>query len=789
VAMGLVVSMDNSSMENHKNSAGFAPPAPLTPSTVEHWRVLLAEFVHLLGLLLIHSRHAKSVRATSVLFDQMLRHLTVLEKMPGHESTMVMSCTRPEKASQAGQISYRILFGNLILQRAMQGVDVAPFDGKHSAYLNNALDHTFDYLLQQGIQGLYFQLPGGSAEKINQLRLTLNIIARFQDAVTHQGTVTFHYGSRAMAIPLIYDHHNQPDYNLTLLAGINGLTNANTRELLKQARAFHDLALSKNVDDQQTYPVIKDGYNQIFKVRSLRSQIVKPPVEVNNLPWIEGQTGVPKKTEAVFTQKESAINGEGTGVVGNREVKRIGGPYDEQPVRNDFAQTAATRNYLAAYLDGHEDLIRAALDDVIIDDYSSLETQAVAERLVAVSRMLYAIEKKSQDPGVVDRLLYFLQVRMLQVSDLVLANIEVQRQGLKFYSQGRAIVVGLVHSRLVDLIILVKDQVVTRQKIDIIRKIAFDFTHQYAGLVVDGFGVSDKHAHHLLDLFKSCFDAQGSFYRDAFEARIDTMAQQADAFFEINWCFLKETPRHLDRLAFLNAIQLLMARLQDPKRALRFLLDDLCQHTTRIDYADRNAFVLANILMQAENKALHVDLERSPDSLLHNARDIHGEVQRYALWRINTDQIRVVIKVKTIHHALEQAFKDSAQDPAIDKEGTVGFLLALEREALIFLTLVNGPTARRILRGMLKVYGQYQAAIYRRAGDSGQNPQIMEQLQLVVRCMGCVGYAEDIQLLKNLAQSADHFCALDPHPSQALQVKLVLKQVADAIKRLLAQAP
>lgn len=762
-------------MEDHTEIGVIKPPAYLKPTEAEHWRVLLAEFVHLLGLLLIHSRHAQSVKATSVLFDQMMRHLSILDKMPGHEGALMLSCSELESSGPAKGVNYRILFGNLILQRAPHEKDATPITGKHANYLNNALDQTFGYLLGYGIHSLYLQLPGESDDKIDQLRLALNIISRFQDAVENKGAVTFHYGDRALAVPLIYNPRQRPDFNLTLLAGMNGLSEANAKELIKQAQAFHDLALAANVDNPQQYKVVKESYDQIFKVRSLRSQIVKPLLEVNNIPWISEQEAV-KACDASDADPELSTDtaADPCDAVRARSI--------DVPDRDNFPKTDATRQYLTGYLKSEDARFEKDLDAILIDDYQPLNTQGLAERLVAGSRLLYGIEKKSQDPAVVDHLLNFLQVRLLQVSDQVLADIEVLRQGLRFLTQGRAMVVGLVHSRLVDMVTLVKDQVTTRRKIAVIQKIAFDFNHQYTGLVVDGFNISTEHAHHLLDLFKCCFGTGGRFNREAFEARIDGMAQQANAFFEVNWCFLKETPHFKDRLAFLNAIQLLMARLKDPKRALRFLMDDLCQNTEQVDYTDRNAFVLGNVLLQAENTTLHVDLECTSETILGSAHQVDNEVHQYALWRINTDQIRVVNKIKTIHHALEDALASAAEG----ETGAVDFLLALEREALIFMALVNGPTARRIVCSLLERYADPQTALYASASRSGKLSHILAQLEIVVRCMAWVGYSEHIPLVQSLADNIDHFLDLEPHPVHAVRVKKIMEWVPATINKIMS---
>ncbi len=703
--------------------------------------------------------------------------------MPGHDGTMMMICYRPVKKVPAETISYRILFGNISLQCSSQGHGATPIAGKHAGYLNHALDQTFDYMLSYGIASLHLRLPGDSTKKTDQLNLALNIIARFQDAVKKQSAVTFHYGDRPLVIPMVRNYMDLPDFNLTLLAGINGLSAANADELIKQAQAYHDIALSENADNAHRYKVIKDNYTQIFNVRSLRSQIIKPLVEVNTLPWDGGRTcdDIVKGSGRL----QGAASGSGTGCFDPSQLdeKAPVTPVFHQPTNLQLMDASHMQKYLLGFIADDEPSV-IKLKDVLLNDYGTVNTQAIAERLISASGLLYAIEKKSQDPEVVDRLLYFLQCRLLQVSDQVLSNIEVLRQGLRFVAQGRSMVVGLVHARLVDLITLVKDQVITQHKIAIVQKIAFEFAHQNAGLMVDTFDISDAHAHHLLDFFKSCFNADGHFFRDAFESRIDAMAQQADAFFEINWCFLKETPQRKDRLAFLNAIQLLMTRLGDAKRALCFLLDDLCRSTDRVDYTDRNAFVLANILLQAENKTLHVDLDRTPENLLLGTHAVQNDVRRYALWRINTDQIRVVAKIKTIHRALEQILCESGTEAGSDRDRTVEFLLALEREALIFLALVKGPTARKLINNVLQRYGAYDSEMYRNASSSEHLCLLVGQLHIVVRCMGCVGYADNASILKRIAENTQKLNALDSNPVFTMKVQQTLNWIEEAIEKI-----
>lgn len=773
-------------MENHLNPDEVKPSVTVTPSAPEHWRVLLAEFVHLLGLLLIHLRQTQSVRATSVLFEQMMHHLKVLEKMPGHEGALMLSCGVLNKDDETDVIQYRILFGNLILQRTSHDKENLLIAGKQGAYLNHALDQTFDYLVHYGIESLFLQLPGEQEDKIGELRLALNIVARIQDAVKSHEAVTFHYGDRPLTVPLIYNPQGEPDFNLTLLAGVNGLSAANAEELVKQAQAFHDLALAANRDSSQPLKIVKQSYNQIFKVRSLRSQIVRPLVEVNNNPWIGVQPGANSDEDPVTGRSASDTDGQADTAVKDHK-EEIG--YVQsltlfiQNAVDILSESGATRQYLMQYLSGNDSSVQADLTTVIVDDYSAFNTLEIGKCLVAASRLLHVIDKMSQNPAVGDRLLYLLQDRLLQVDDQVLAKIEVQNQGVRLITRGRTMLVGLVHPRLVDMIVLVKDQVMTRKKIAAIGKIAFRFEKQFTDLVADTFSVSKEDARQLLDIFSACFDIHGGFSRDAFENRMESMALQANTFFEVNWCFLQATPHGMDRLGLLNAVQHLMVCLEDPKRALRFLLDYLCSHSDQVGYTDRNAFVLANVLMRAENESLHVDLEHTPDSILSHCDDVDNEVHRYALWRVNTDQVRVVKKLDAIHDALEDAFKMAAAG----KAAAVDFLLALEREAFIFLTLVKGPTARQILSRMLAHYGDPETPLFKNALACEGLSAIMVQLRLLIQCMGWVGYRESIASLEAVAGNADKMLSLDLQPAYADQVKLSIERVNHAINKIKAR--
>jgi hypothetical protein len=746
------------------------------------WRIVLAEFLHLLGLFLRHARQAKSARATAVLFEQMMRHLMILERMPGHDGYLVVHNKDNGGSGPVDETGYRILFGPLAIQSnrnplASEGSMVS----KRMVLLKSGLEQTFEYLSEQRIDALYFELPGGSAKRTDQLRLSLNIVARYPAAVANATSITFRYYGRALTIPLIRDSRGNPDPNLTLVAGLNSLTTVNARALIKQAEAYDQMKTALNANSEGT-TALNDSYNQIFQVRSLRAQIIRPPVEVNNLPAMEAMQRIKRKT----LNEQAAIDDQTTGNAADDSIAAgsLDAPMRPITVPDNVLKkiTQLERSFFSDWIDVDDPQYETALKAVLSDSYEQLDTTDIGRRLAAVSGLIYAVEKRCQDPAVIDRLLFVLQDRLILASERVLANIHVQNQGLKLFSNGRAVIAGLMHQRLIDLVSLVKDKVVTRQKYEIIRGVGFDFNPSGFHTIARGFGLQPNNVHLLMELLKHCFDADGGFHREAFESNVERMAPHADTLFEMLWCFLKLTPRRRDRLAFVNAIPVLMTHLKDPDHALRFILDDLCQDIFQIDFTDRNALVLANILLRTENKELYLDLLRTPEHVLDQAIDKNSAAKRYVVWRLNTDNIRIVTKFKTIHMALANALHSTRDEQAEPQE--TQYLFALEREVLIFMSLAGSMAARGYLHHALLQYGDSSAEIYQNNYIGHYLSQLINHLRIVIRGLGCLGELDDMAVLMVLKSHVEPLSALATHPAQALAVKRAFKWVDASIKAI-----
>jgi hypothetical protein len=748
------------------------------------WRIVLVESVHLLGLFLRHARLAKGARATAIIFEQLLRHLEILEQMPGHGGALILRRYPCDETLHDANPDYHILFGDLTIQGTRD-----PLASRHGivqkglAQLDSGLVQAFACMAQHQIEGLYIELPAGSIARTDELRLALNIMARFQVAVQNSTSITFYYFGRALTIPLIRNRQGQPDPNLTILAGLNGLTTMNTRALIKQAEAYGQMS-SEYEGQKGAVGTHQGSYNQIFQARSLRAQIIRPPVELNNLAVLDALDH--RETEAYGTpigiHKAVDIHtGDMIGTDPSGDHKRPIFMIDDTLKQISLVD----RDFFANWIDVDDERYHSALNAVLSDNYTDFDASDIGRRLADVSGMIYAIEKKCQDPVVIDRLLFMLQDRLLQASDSVLANIHVQNQGLKLFSHGRVVIAGLVHTRLIDLIVLVKDKIVTRHKIDIVRALGFDFERSDHNIVTRGFDLPANSANQLMDLLQSCFKANGGFHREIFESHIDTMAPHADTLFEMLWCFLKLTPRRKDRLALVNAIPLLMTNLKDSGRALRFMIDELCQEIYQVDFTDRNALVLANILLRSENKELYIDLQRTPEHVLDQPVDTNSPVRKYVAWRLNTDHIRIVTKFKTIHSALVDAIKATSEAQAEPLE--TQFLFALEREILIFMSLAGSMTARRFLRYALLQYGDRNVDMYQNAYAGHYLSQFINHLRIVIRGLSGVGEPDDIKTLTDVRNNADSICELALHPAQALAVKRTMKWVDESIKAILTR--
>lgn len=747
---------------------GNGAPPTSTRDYSGQWKVLLGEFIHLLALFWIHSRTAGAARASEVLFRQLLQHLSILAKMPTHTGDILVRRVHHQLRAVHSAPDYVVIFGNLLINSQEERKSAA---SRQFSHLKSALGRACECFAEQDIHSLLLRLPGNSTDSIERFRFSLHILTRYFMAARDGTSIAFRYYGRSLVVPVISDLDGKPDPNLTLMAALNGLSAVNARELIRQARAYVKMDLSES-QDEGAAPNHIGSYDQIFRVRSLRAQVVKPPVEINNLLFLYG-TPMPERmtsdggTPSIETRAEA------------QQFVREPGQGDDLSLG---AHATDHRQKLAGILEAADPSIKSALDGLFADDYASLDPAALGNRFASLSKLIYAVEKRCQDPAVPAGIMDILRIRLKGIADEVMGNIVTQRQGLKIVRKDRSVLVGMVHPRLYDLISLIKEDVAIRQRMAIIKEIAFQVDPCHINLLADGFGIPVSDAHQIFRLLHGCFCANGRFVRPTFESRVDAMSRHENVIFEILWCFLRQTPQRNDRINFLNAIQLLMAHLNDPKRALQFLMADICLSPDTVFFTDRNAFALANVLLHKENKELYIDVHRTPEDVLKVIRPQNQKVRHYADWRLEVDHGRYLSKMRTIAKNIHQVLTAAPGTGPWPFE--LAFLLALEREAIIFSALVQGHTARQVIREALDRYGDPAVPAYHGTSIRNYLPLLIPHLQIVVRALGLTGDQEDIERLTSLERRAKILIELDTHPAHGLRVRQMTKWIPQALEAI-----
>ena len=766
-----------------------APPSHSTPNnsadsaaktmSEDPRQILLIELLNQLGLFLNHARHAKGARATAVMFDQIIQRLQTIEKMPGHDGGIILRRIAHANRSSSNKPDYHILCGVLAFRGSEMSVRFRKAQNS-AGHLSSVLEQAFGCFAEQGISALFIQFPGSSPERIDQLRLALNIAARFHYAVESSASITFRYFGRAMTIPLINDQQGRPDPNLTLVAGLNGLTSTNMRELVKQAEAFSLLA-GKPANESSSF----SNYNQIFSVRSLKSQLIRPLVEVNNLPWMTIGGG---NKEGRGPDARGVFSGRPEKSIEVREANGKAAPADK-PVPLSVHQRQGgvlSPQYLSMYVDQSDRDVSAAMEMLFGTDIVDCRASDIARYLGAATKLLKSMEAHHADADPVARLIAFLYDRLDRLPGSILDGLVPQRQGLKIEQNGKAFLVGMVHPRLLDVLALIKERLLTQRKIEIVKAHALGLHVSQDLEWMRLFGIGKDDCDSVSILLKSCFDREGGFNRTQFSKNIDELAALQNQIFELLWCLLRQTQTANDRVALLNALPPLVARLKDPRGALGFLMADMLQAPDIVEASDRNAFILSNLMLRSRNKESKIDIDHTPEEVLSVRKSLNPDLTGYLVHRIELDEARVQAKFRAIQAHLLRCQRGTQEHHGYAPL-SFQFLLTLEREGLIFMALAGGTIGRSIVREALGFYADIHSDLFQRSTPE-HLPAVIDHMQLVLRAIARVGGRQDLETLKRIEQSALKLMAMNPDPAHTRQVQRMLKWVPLAMRNIQAQA-
>jgi hypothetical protein len=174
----------------------------------------------------------------------------------------------------------------------------------------------------------------------------------------------------------------------------------------------------------------------------------------------------------------------------------------------------------------------------------------------------------------------------------------------------------------------------------------------------------------------------------------------------------------------------------------------------------------------------------TPEEVLLVRNGLDQNITKYAAWRIDVDKGRFQDKLYTVHSQLLEALRGDQQEIVAQPH----FLLSLEREAMIFLSLIAGKTARKTVIDMLQAYGNPHDELYHLPQSRAMLNLLFQQFKLIVRAMGRVADIEDVNLLAQLKQKEARFARIGDGSltSQAQSVRRIMQQADISMRTITA---
>lgn len=714
----------------------------LTPIDSGYWSVLIAESVHLLGLFLSHTQSARNSRATAPLVDQFIRHLYILSKMPSQTGELLIFQSDRSDSQTVDFLGYRIAFGPIAISE--------PSPKAAPDQFMKVLSQGFRCLMNQGIHSIRLRIPDWSIEQAEQLRLALNIAARYRKAADTLSSITFRYFDRVITVPLVLDNNGRPDPNLTITAGLNGLSLNNARSLIRQADALWKLAQEQETDPR--YP--DDTYERLFSLRDLRTHLVKPLLEVNTCRQSEREITPIQRLEV-----DSVHTGQGNAAS------------EEGQTCGDIVWRSIENGNSGQKL----------LDVVGADDYESVDAQEMARRLLYASKLLADFEKL-KDPYPRIRLLHLLKEKYENAPGLILQRIKTLRRGLKIAGTSKALVIGLIHPDLLDLLVGVRERFLSADRCvaaESFGRAVITRSDRDLPALARRFKIAVDEIREPFNVLTDSHDADGAFNIDVFQRRIKERANLSYTFFVVLWYLFKCTFAERESMGYFRAVKHAAAKVSDKKRALRFLLADLLQSPFDVIASDRFALFFSNMLMRVNDQEGRSDNDFTPSDVLKCG--FTGEAQHNAVFQLELNQVAVLTKMHTIHDRLKESLASCADETGDEESRS---LLRLEREVLLFAALVGGNTARMILCGIFSQYEDLLGRISRSANRRSVVDDILGNLQIAVKGLQCVGQYSDLDFLRQLDNSLIRLKRFDGGIAYNRSIQRLIERITSAVKSI-----
>jgi hypothetical protein len=661
-------------------------------------------------------------------YSQISKSIRKLADRPGSNGPLLIRVKGLSSVEryQSSRPDYEVLYSDIAMDRQSVARMIRR-KGDRLAYLEALMSKAFDTFATHDIVSFYLRIPENSPEVLGRVRYAVAMLAQYKSALAGNTDILIPERGRMVATPVMRNEKNQPDVNLTLLAGLNRISVEAMSNLVKEVCEW--INQSDTSAGAHRYASV---YNAISGVKNLSAKLVNPPLEVNNIKWLvldKDQSKLPK---------------------GKAQVARL---------------------VLGRY--GHSPLEQAiALNAVYGSDYADLSAVDLGQRLKRVSELLSAAGERPQKAMITEELIANLQWRMDQVSEAVLEQLTVEGGRARVFHADHWSDLGPLDGSIGRLLGFYCDRMATRKKMLHIGDPGVQFQSRDFEILAREFDMSPLEVREIIDLLKNCFTANGRFLRPGFEDSVEAFSFHEEKVFDILWNYLKQPLPRDDRLAFLNALQLYFIRLKRPEKALEVLLDDFLASPKGVGFSDRNAIMLANLLLRRYNKELEIEIEITPEEVFLVREGLNREAAAAALMMVDHRREAFFEKIRSIHRRIVEALESSGAETA-----GMGFkyLLSLEREIHIFVALLGGDLARSVLRSALNEYGSADSELFRLADSPQTLEALLNHLKILLRGVGRTGELADLPVVDFVIAQREEFLLLSRDERHATLVNRVME--------------
>ncbi len=691
---------------------------------LDAWRLLLVDLVFDFGRFLDACRGAESAAARDAL-AQMTLHLEKLSRMPQADGRILIRHRGrpvPESGRVSGRYDYIILFGNIRLDVSGARQSARRL-GVTAAKLPVRIQEAFLALSTSEISSASLQLGAFDAEERAAFKKSMEALYFFRVAAL---------SGKDGPVPLIRDETGTPDPNLSLLFAISGVKPEAGVELSRKVRSM--LLSAPPGDALEQFLGI---YDAVFAFKKLRDQLKRPAVEINNTRWLLASSP-----------------GESIPAVRARVARLAAGSFGKG-----------------------SPLTSRIMDVLYASDYGAIDAVEFCDRLEAASQLLPAVEK-GLPHGLLreearTEILGNLESRMTLVRDEVYDEVSVRREILKAKDDESSRKPRWVDTALVEKVEFFQHRGLVKEKMKGLAKGGVSFDAEDLSVMARDFSVPAEEIARLVELLKAAFDTRGRFLRGSFEKNIPAFARHGSKVFEFVWHYLKDLVNRADRIALLNALQVLIDQMKSRREAFTVLMEDFVRDPETIEFHDRNALMLANLMLRKYNKELHNDIEVTPEEVLLVREGLDPEMTACAGAWMEAEKERLLVKLRTVHRSVREAL--DASDPG--KAMPLRYVFTLEREVSILLALVGGPIAAAVLRSALSEYGNPDAEIYWLKRSEANVTSIIGILQVLVRAVCRSPEGTDLDSLRNIERRENRYLTLNKEQRHADAVRRLMQWV------------